>query len=104
VRSSVVYSQPGTYAAIYGATVANFPKAMFVTSAILLYMAVSLLARMRPNIHIPPVELEGVITSPPPEGADVVTVGRRMQVRSRSRDGEPEQDVIQRISLSIPED
>jgi hypothetical protein len=64
---AVVYSQPGTYAAIYGATVAAFPKAMFITSAILLYIAVSLLTRIRPNIHIPLAEPEGIIISRPSE-------------------------------------
>jgi hypothetical protein len=99
-----VYSQPGTYAAIYGATVATFPKAMFVTSAVLLYIAVSLLARIRPNIHIPPAEPEGIIISRPSEEVEVAGVEQHARVRSRSRDSEPEHDVLQRISLSIQED
>ena len=76
---------------------------MFVTSAILLYIAVSLLARMRPNIHIPPAEPESVIISRPSEEVEVA-VGRRGQVRSRSPDREHEHDVLHRISLSFPED
>jgi hypothetical protein len=77
---------------------------MFVTSAILLYIAVSLLARMRPNIHIPPAEPESVVISRPSEEVDVAGVGRRGQVRSRSPDREQEHDVLHRIPLSFPED
>ncbi|KAA1476081.1 hypothetical protein DENSPDRAFT_861057 [Dentipellis sp. KUC8613] len=42
---------PAIYAAIYGATVAEFPKAIFVMSAILLYIAVCMLVGIRPFIH-----------------------------------------------------
>jgi len=77
---------------------------MFITSAILLYIAVSLLARMRPNIHIPPAEPESIIISPPSEEVEVAGIGRRGQVRSRSPDREHEHDVLHRIQLSFPED
>jgi len=41
-------TQPSIYAVIYGATVADFPKAIFVMSAILLYAAVVMLCGIRP--------------------------------------------------------
>jgi len=100
-------SQPGTYAAIYGATVATFPKAMFVVSAALLYIAVSVLACMRPSIHIPPAEPESAIALPASEEVEEAgVIGPRTQVQTRSHNGELERDVLQRpsmISLSIPE-
>jgi len=95
---------PGTYAAIYGATVATFPKAMFAVSAALLYICVSLLARMRPSIHISPAEPESAIALPASEEVEEAGVG---QVQTRSYNGELERDVLQKasmISLSIPED
>ncbi|THH16571.1 hypothetical protein EW146_g4090 [Bondarzewia mesenterica] len=49
---------PGIYAAIYGATVADFPKMIFVMSAFLLYIAVAMLARIRPSIDVQPSEAE----------------------------------------------
>jgi hypothetical protein len=99
-------SQPGTYAAIYGATVAAFPKAMFIMSAALLYIAVSLLARIRPNIHIPPEELEGTIPVPSSEEVEVAGAGSYEQARSRSRSRGPENDALGKapIFLSLPED
>ncbi|KAI0320781.1 major facilitator superfamily domain-containing protein [Amylostereum chailletii] len=60
---------PGIYAAIYGATVAEFPKAMFVMSAILLYTAVILLLGVRPYISVPPDDGE---YQPAPEDEDAV--------------------------------
>lgn len=45
-------TQPAIYAFIYGATVAAFPKAIFVMSAILLYVVVAMLAGIRPYIDI----------------------------------------------------
>jgi hypothetical protein len=97
---------PGTYAAIYGATVAAFPKAMFIMSAALLYIAVSLLARIRPNIHIPPEELEGTIPVPSSEEVEVAGAGSYEQARSRSRSRGPENDALGKapIFLSLPED
>lgn len=106
-RSSSCDSQPGTYAIIYGATVAVFPKAMFVASAALLYIAVSLLARIRPNIHVPPAELESVITVAASEEVEDVGEGSHVRVRSRSRSREPSNDALRAESvmlLSIPED
>jgi len=43
---------------IYGATVADFPKAIFVMSAILLYAAVVMLCGIRPFVHVHPEEEE----------------------------------------------
>jgi hypothetical protein len=77
---------------------------MFVTSAVLLYIAVSLLARVRPNIHILPAEPESIIISRPSEEIEVAGVGRRGQVRGRSPDREYEHDVLHRIPPSFPED
>jgi len=98
---------PGTYAAIYGATVSTFPKAMFVVSAALLYIAVSVLACMRPSIHIPQAEPESAIALPASEEVEEARViGPCTQVQTRSHNGELERDVLQRasmISLSIPE-
>lgn len=105
----VVRSQPGTYAAIYGATVAAFPKAMFVTSAALLYIAVSLLARIRPNIHNPPTEPEGTDTVQASEEVEDAGEGS-YRSRSRSHDdvpeNEPENEELQAsvILLSAPGD
>jgi hypothetical protein len=100
-------SQPGTYAAIYGATVSTFPKAMFVVSAALLYIAVSVVACMRPSIHIPQAEPESAIALPASEEVEEARViGPCTQVQTRSHNGELERDVLQRasmISLSIPE-
>jgi hypothetical protein len=79
---------------------------MFVMSAALLYIAVSLLARIRPNIHIPPTELEGTITVPASEVEDTGE-GSYVQARSRSRSSAAEDDALQRASvtfLSIPEE
>jgi hypothetical protein len=50
--------QPAIYAVIYGATVADHPKTIFVMSAILLYTAVSMLCRIRPFIYVRPEEAE----------------------------------------------
>ncbi|KAI0066208.1 hypothetical protein BV25DRAFT_1879320 [Artomyces pyxidatus] len=49
---------PGIYAAIYGATVAEFPKAIFLMSAVLLYIVFSLLMGIRPNINLRAPEAE----------------------------------------------
>ncbi|KAI0283674.1 major facilitator superfamily domain-containing protein [Russula aff. rugulosa BPL654] len=99
---------PGTYAIIYGATVAAFPKAMFVASAALLYIAVSLLARIRPNNHVPPAELESAITVVASEEVeDAEEEGSRVHVRNRSRSREPLNDALREeavMLLSIPED
>lgn len=103
-----VCSQPGTYAAIYGATVAAFPKAMFVVSAALLYITVSLLARIRPNIHVPTTELESTITvAASEEVEDAGEEGSHVHVRNRSRSREPSNDALREeavMLLSIPED
>ncbi|KAF8499790.1 major facilitator superfamily domain-containing protein [Russula emetica] len=100
---------PGTYAVIYGATVATFPKAMFIASAALLYIAVSLLARIRPNIHVPPAELESTITVAASEEVEDAGEGSHVRVRNQSRGREPENDsdALRRESvmlLAIPED
>ncbi|EIM81131.1 uncharacterized protein STEHIDRAFT_134780 [Stereum hirsutum FP-91666 SS1] len=42
---------PGIYAAIYGATVATFPKAIFAMSSVLLYTAVVMLLLIRPHVE-----------------------------------------------------
>jgi hypothetical protein len=104
---ALVCPQPGTYAAIYGATVAAFPKAMFVTSAALLYIAVFLLARIQPNIHIPPAELEETIIVPASEEVEDAGEGPYVQARNRSRNSAAESEALQRVSatfLSHPED
>ena len=46
--------QPGIYAALYGATVASFPKAIFLLSAVLLYLAVCALMLVRSKINLTP--------------------------------------------------
>jgi hypothetical protein len=107
VSCSFLCSQPGTYAAIYGATVAAFPKAMFIMSAVLLYVAVSLLSRIRPNIHIPSAELERTISVLSSEEVEITEEGPYEQARNRSRDGAPENDTLRGtpvIFLSPPED
>jgi len=101
---------PGIYAAIYGSTVATFPKAMFIMSAVMLYIAVALLARVRPNIHVPSAEPEGGVSprqSHDSTEAEEAGEGSDTQVRSRSRSDESGYDHHQRIlatTLSISED
>ncbi|KAH9956889.1 major facilitator superfamily domain-containing protein [Russula dissimulans] len=93
---------PGTYAAIYGATVATYPKTMFLVSAVLLYISVSLLARVRPNIHVPPLEPESTTTPLTLEENDSTggSESSPVDIRSRSRDREPEpRDALQRASM-----
>ncbi|KAI9507902.1 major facilitator superfamily domain-containing protein [Russula earlei] len=85
---------PGTYAAIYGATVATFPKAMFIVSAALLYIAVSLLSRVRPDIHVPTLEPENTFL---PRASEYEYMGgtgegSNTDVRNRSRDRESEHE------------
>ncbi|KAI0305500.1 major facilitator superfamily domain-containing protein [Multifurca ochricompacta] len=103
---------PGIYAAIYSATVATFPKAMFVISAGLLYITVVLLSRVRPNIHVLPAEPEGAVT-PSVAHDDREVEGTRdgshaqAQVLARSRNAEHNFDALQGASvtrLSMPED
>jgi hypothetical protein len=81
---------------------------MFVASAALLYIAVSLLARIRPNIHVPPAELESAITVVASEEVeDAEEEGSRVHVRNRSRSREPLNDALREeavMLLSIPED
>jgi len=83
---------------------------MFVASAALLYIAVSLLARIRPNIHVPPAELESTLAVAASEEVEDAGEGSHVHVRnrSRSRDSrELENDALRRDSvmlLSIPED
>jgi hypothetical protein len=81
---------------------------MFVMSAALLYIAVSLLTRIRPNIHIPPAELEGTLTIPESEEAEDAGEGSYdVQVRNQSRDCAPENGRLQGAPmnlLSTPED
>ncbi len=77
---------------------------MFAVSAALLYICVSLLARMRPGIHIPPAEPESAIALPASEEVEEAGAGL---VQTRSHNGELEHDILQRasmISLSVPED
>ncbi|KAH8995633.1 major facilitator superfamily domain-containing protein [Lactarius akahatsu] len=90
---------PGIYAAIYGKTVATFPKAMFVMSAVMLYIAVTLLARVRPFIHVPPAELEGGVTPRQShDNTEVEEPGEEpdAQVRSRSQSSEPDYPPLRR--------
>jgi len=77
---------------------------MFLVSAILLYTCVSLLARVRPNIHVPPLEPESTtIPLTLEETGDAEGSGLSAHIRSRSRDREPEQqDAFQRASLISP--
>jgi len=78
---------------------------MFLVSAILLYTCVSLLARVRPNIHVPPLEPESTtIPLTLEETDDAEGSGlSAAHIRSRSRDHEPEQqDALQRASLISP--
>ena len=78
---------------------------MFIISAVLLYIAVSLLARIRPNIHIPPTELERTATVPAVEEVEDEGQGSHRN-RSRSRDDDPEEEEMREsvILLSVPED
>ncbi len=73
---------------------------MFVMSAIMLYIAVALLARVRPFIHVPPVEPEEGVVTPRQshEHTEVEEVGEGSdaQVRSRSGSDELGYDAIQR--------
>lgn len=46
--------QPGIYAALYAVTVAKFPKAIFLLSAVLLYLAVCALMLVRSKINFTP--------------------------------------------------
>jgi hypothetical protein len=80
---------------------------MFVASAALLYIAVSLLARIRPNIHVPPAELESTITVAASEEFEDAGEGSHVHGRNRSHSREPENDALRGESvmlLSIPED
>jgi len=82
---------PGIYAAIYGLTVATYPKAMFVMTAVLLYIGVALLARVRPYIHVPPAEAEeGVSPCQLDDNAGIEEEGEgsNAQFRRRSRSRE----------------
>lgn len=63
--------QPGIYAGIYGATVAEFPKAMFLMSAFLLYLAVAMLLGVRPNVNVLPAD--DVEYRPAPEDEEAVS-------------------------------
>jgi hypothetical protein len=82
---------------------------MFVMSAALLYIAVSLLARIRPNIHNPPTEPEGTDTVQASEEVEDAGEGS-YRSRSRSHDdvpeNEPENEELQAsvILLSAPGD
>jgi hypothetical protein len=80
---------------------------MFIASAALLYIAVSLLARIRPNIHVPPVELESAIAVSASEEVEGAEEGSHVHVRNRSRSHESENGAPRRepvMLLSIPED
>ena len=79
---------------------------MFVASAALLYIAVTLLARIRPNIHVPPAEL-GAITVAVPEEVEDAGEGSYVHIRNRSHSREPSNDALRGepvMLLSIPED
>jgi hypothetical protein len=78
--------------------VATFPKAMFVMSATLLYFAVLLLARMRPNIHVPPEEPERAI-SPTTSQEDSEVEGAGEGSHAQARKQFKEHDVLQRTSV-----
>jgi len=78
---------------------------MFIMSAALLYVAVSLLTRIRPNIHIWPAEPES--TTIPPQAERVEEAEVVPSTRNRSPHDGLEHDVLQRlsvISLSTPDD
>ena len=78
---------------------------MFAMSAALLCVAVSLLTRIRPNIHIWSGEPESTYTPPQSEGVEEAEVVPR--TRNRSPLDGLEHDVLQRlsvISLSTPGD
>ncbi|KZV76316.1 MFS general substrate transporter [Peniophora sp. CONT] len=60
---------PGIYAALYGATVAKFPKAIFALSAVLLYLAVGALMLIRSKINFLPSDGE---YAPAPQDEDAV--------------------------------
>ncbi len=78
---------------------------MFAVSAALLYIVVYLLAHIRPNIHVPPAELE--VAVPASEEVEDAGEGFHVDVRNRSRSREPESDALRGESvmlMSIPED
>ena len=79
---------------------------MFIMSAVMLYIAVALIARVRANIHVPPAEPEGGVS--PRQSHDSIEAGEgSTQVWSRSRTGESGYDDLQRklaTTLSISED
>ncbi len=83
---------------------------MFVMSSAMLYIAVTLLVRVRPNIHVPPAEPEGGVA--PRQSHDNTEVeeageGSDAQGRSRSRSGERDFDALRRqiaTRLSMSED
>ncbi|KAI0048291.1 MFS general substrate transporter [Auriscalpium vulgare] len=102
---------PGIYAAIYGATVANFPKMIFLMSALLLYSAVVMLLGIRPNINLRPEEPEAASSvyqdlPPSPEEATAGTEAPEGNQRKRGRrhDRDPSEDArrasVMRISVS----
>ena len=75
---------------------------MFIMSAVMLYITVALLARVRPNIHVPPAELEGGVSprlsDSQFDSTEAEDAGERsdVQARSRSRTGESSYDDLQR--------
>ena len=78
---------------------------MFVMSAALLYIAVSLLSRIRPKIHNPPTEPEGTDTVQASEEVEDAGEGS-YRYRSRSRGHVPENEQELQASvilLSAPE-
>ncbi|KZV76315.1 hypothetical protein PENSPDRAFT_448195 [Peniophora sp. CONT] len=58
VNSASHIIAPGIYAALYAATVAKFPKAIFLLSAVLLYLAVCALMLVRSKINLSPSDGE----------------------------------------------
>ncbi|TFY76250.1 hypothetical protein EWM64_g7762 [Hericium alpestre] len=93
---------PAIYAGIYGATVAVFPKAMFVMSAILLYIAVCMLLGIRPFIHVF-ADTEAVASEPPSDAESDETEGQGKRGRGLEREDVHEQvrrASIMRVSIS----
>ena len=82
---------------------------MFIMSAVMLYITVALLARVRPYIHVPPAEPEGGVSprqSHDNTNAEEAGEGSDAQVRSRTRSGVSDYDDLQKnlvTTLSISE-
>ena len=84
---------------------------MFVMTAVLLYIGVALLARVRPYIHVPPADEEGVSPCQSDDNTDIEEAGegsnaqfrRRSQSRENTYDDHPRQLATATV-LSITEE